>query len=73
MYKLRIGFTPTAFEPAGRELVKVRAFDVFENGLFFYSYHQDWLMGQFFHREEPDLRPWLHHQGPDIHTWPIVD
>ena len=72
-YKLRIGFTPIAWEPAGRELVRVARFDVFEEGLFFYSYVGDGLEGHLFTRGEPDLRPFRHHTAPPIRTHRIVD
>jgi hypothetical protein len=55
-YKLRIGFTPLAWEPAGRELVKFQRFDLFEKGLFFYSYEGRGIVGNLFTRGSP-LRP----------------
>lgn len=70
-YKLRLGFVPLPFEGAGRELVKVQHFDVFDDGLFFYSYGARGLVGNLFTREEPDLRPFRHHVAPPVRTWPI--
>ena len=70
-YKLRIGFTPLAWEPAGRELLKIQRFDRFEKGLFFYSYQGRGIVGNLFTRGEPDLRPFRHHNAPDIRTFPI--
>jgi hypothetical protein len=67
-YKLRIGFTPLPWEPAGRELVKFQRFDVFEKGLFFYSYEGRGIVGNLFTRGEPDLRPFRHHNAPEIRT-----
>jgi hypothetical protein len=67
-YKLRIGFTPLPWEPAGRELVKIQRFDVFEKGLFFYSYEGRGIVGNLFTRGEPDLRPFRHHNAPEIRT-----
>lgn len=67
-YKLRIGFTPLPYEPAGRELVKVQAFNLFEEGLFFYSYRGRGIVGNLFTRGEPDLRPFGHHNAPPILT-----
>ena len=67
-YKLRIGFTPIAWEPAGRELVLLQRTDVFEEGLFFYAYSSDGLEGHFFSRGEVDLRPFQHHTTPPIRT-----
>jgi len=67
-YKLRIGFTPLPWEPAGRELVKFQRFDLFEKGLFFYSYEGRGIVGNLFTREEPDLRPFRHHNAPEIRT-----
>ncbi len=65
-YKLRIGFTPLPWGPAGRELVKFQSFDVFEGGLFFYSYEGLGLAGDLFTRGEPDLRPYAHHNAPPV-------
>lgn len=65
-YKLRIGFTPFPWEPAGRELLRIQSFDRFERGLFFYSYEGRGIVGNLFTREEPDLRPFKHHNAPDI-------
>lgn len=70
-YKLRIGFTPLAWEPAGRELMKIQRFDRFEKGLFFYSYEGSGIVGNLFTREEPDLRPFRHHNAPRIRTFRI--
>lgn len=67
-YKLRIGFTPLPWEPAGREVVKFQRFDLFEKGLFFYSYSGRSIVGNLFTREEPDLRPFHHHNAPEIRT-----
>lgn len=65
-YKLRIGFTPLPWEPSGRELLKVQSFDVFEDGLFFYSYEGRGLAGNLFTRGEADLRPYRHHNAPPV-------
>ena len=70
-YKLRIGFTPLAWEPAGREVASCRRFDVFEDGLFFFSYDRDALVGNLFTRGEPDLRPFAHHTAPPVRTFRI--
>ncbi|MBI3858481.1 MAG: GNAT family N-acetyltransferase [Planctomycetes bacterium] len=70
-YKLRIGFTPLPWEPAGREIVKFRNFDLFEKGLFFYSYEGRGIAGNLFTRGEPDLRPYRHHNAPEIRTFRI--
>ena len=67
-YKLRIGFTPLPWEPAGRELVKYQRFDLYEKGLFFYSYEGRGIVGNLFTRGEPDLRPFHHHNAPPIRT-----
>ena len=67
-YKLRIGFTPLPWEPAGREIVKFQRFERFEKGLFFYSYEGRGIVGNLFTREEPDLRPFQHHNAPEIRT-----
>jgi len=70
-YKLRIGFTPLAWEPAGRELLKIQRFDRFEKGLFFYSYQGRGIVGNLFTRGPADLRPFLHHNAPEIRTFRI--
>ncbi|HVR83953.1 MAG TPA: GNAT family N-acetyltransferase [Planctomycetota bacterium] len=70
-YKLRIGFTPMAWEPAGRELLKIQSFARFEKGLFFYSYEGRGIVGNLFTREEADLRPFRHHNAPEIRTYRI--
>lgn len=70
-YKLRIGFTPMPWEPAGRELLRIQRFDRFEKGLFFYSYQGRGIVGNLFTREEPDLRPFRHHNAPEIRTFRI--
>jgi hypothetical protein len=70
-YKLRIGFTPLPWEPAGREIMKIQRFDRFEKGLFFYSYEGRGIVGNLFTREEPDLRPFHHHNAPEIRTFRI--
>lgn len=70
-YKLRIGFTPFAWEPAGRELVKFQRFDLFEKGLFYYSYEGRGIVGNLFTREEPDLRPFQHHNAPPVRAFRI--
>jgi hypothetical protein len=70
-YKLRIGFTPLPWEPAGREVVKYQSFDRYEKGLFFYSYEGRGIVGNLFTREEPDLRPFHHHNAPEIRTYRI--
>ena len=53
-YKLRIGFTPLPWEPAGRELVKFQRTELFEKGLFFYSYDGKGIVGNLFTREADD-------------------
>jgi len=70
-YKLRLGFTPLAWEPGGRELAKVQSFDVFEEGLFFYGYEGRGLVGRLFARGEPDLRPFRHHNAPPVRVHAI--
>jgi len=70
-YKLRIGFTPLPWEPAGRELVRFQRLELFEKGLFFYSYEGRGIVGNLFTREEPDLRPFHHHNAPEIRTFRI--
>jgi hypothetical protein len=70
-YKLRIGFTPFPWEPAGRELVKFQSFDLFEKGLFYYSYEGRGIVGNLFTRGEPDLRPFQHHNAPPVRTFRI--
>jgi hypothetical protein len=78
-YKLRIGFTPLAHEPGGRELTLFRRFDPFEEGLFFYAYptppatgaDDGGLVGHFFARGEPDLRPFRHHNAPPVEVHAI--
>ena len=70
-YKLRIGFTPLPWEPAGREITKFQRFERFERGLFFYSYEGRGIVGNLFTREEPDLRPFRHHNAPEIRTFRI--
>jgi hypothetical protein len=70
-YKLRIGFTPLPWEPSGREVARPGSFDVFEDGLFFFSYEGSGLAGHLFTREKPDLRPFLHHNAPAVRTWRI--
>jgi hypothetical protein len=70
-YKLRIGFTPLPWEPAGREVVKFQRVDLFEKGLFFYSYEGRGIVGNLFTRGEPDLRPFRHHNAPAIRTFRI--
>lgn len=70
-YKLRIGFTPLPWEPSGREVARPASFDVFEDGLFFFSYDGAGISGQLFTRETPDLRPFQHHNAPPVKTWRI--
>lgn len=70
-YKLRIGFTPYPWEPAGREIVKFQRYDLFEKGLFYYSYEGRGIVGNLFTRDEPDLRPFRHHNAPPIRTFRI--
>ena len=70
-YKLRIGFTPLPWEPSGRELARVQRYDVFEDGLFFFSYGSPGLVGNLFTRGEPDLRPFAHHNAPPVRTFRI--
>jgi hypothetical protein len=70
-YKLRMGFAPKPWEPSGRETARPAAFDVFEEGLFFYSYEGDGLAGNLFTRGEPDLRPFRHHTSPPVRTFRI--
>lgn len=65
-YKLRIGFTPAAYEPGGRELLTIRSFAPFEDGLLFYSYVRRGLVLNYFARGVPDLRPYQHHTAPPI-------
>jgi hypothetical protein len=66
-YKLRIGFAPLAWEPSGRELVRVARFDVFEDGLFFFAYGSGGgLEGHLFARGTPDLRGFRHHTAPPV-------
>lgn len=65
-YKLRIGFTPLPWEPAGREVARPADLSVFERGLFFYSYEGRGLAGNLFTRDEPDLRPYEHHTAPPV-------
>lgn len=72
-YKLRLGFVPLPCEEAGRELVRVGRFDVFPKGLFFYSYDGRGLVGNYFARGTPDLRPLRHHNAPPIRVHPIED
>ena len=71
-YKLRMGFTPSAWEPSGRETSRAAAFDVFEEGLFFFSYEGAGLVGNLFTRGEPDLRPFQHHTAPPLRTFRIA-
>jgi len=70
-YKLRLGFTPSPYEPAGRELASVRNFDVFEKGLFFYAYRGDGLEGCLFTRSEADPRPYARPNAPPVRTFRI--
>jgi hypothetical protein len=70
-YKLRMGFTPRAWEPSGREVARPAAFDVFEEGLFFYSYEGGGLVGNLYTRGEPDLRPFQHHVAPPVRAFRI--
>jgi hypothetical protein len=72
-YKLRLGFTPSAYAPAGRELLRVRRFDVFEKGLFFYSYRGGALEGNLFARGEADPRPYERPSAPRVRTFRIDD
>jgi hypothetical protein len=65
-YKLRIGFTPLPWEPAGREVMKILSFDRFEEGLFFYAFEGRGMVGHLFTRGEPDLRPYAHHNAPEV-------
>jgi hypothetical protein len=65
-YKLRIGFTPMAYEPAGRELARLSSFEPFEEGLFFFGYEGRGIAGHLFTRREPDLRPFAHHTAPPV-------
>ncbi len=71
-YKLRIGFTPLAYEPAGREVVRVQSFDVFEEGLFFFGYEGRGIAGHLFARGKPDLRPFAHHTAPPVRVHRIA-
>ena len=71
-YKLRIGFTPLPWEPSGREVMRVLSFDVFENGLFFYSYEGRGLVGNLFTRGEADLHPYEHHNAPPVRAHRIA-
>lgn len=70
-YKMRLGFAPAAFEPGGRELVSIRSFEPFEEGLFFYSYEEGALVGRLFTRGEPDARPFAHPTAPPLRHHPI--
>jgi hypothetical protein len=70
-YKLRIGFTPHPWEPAGHEVMRILSFKVFEGGLFFYSYEGRGIVGNLFTRGEPDLRPYDHHNAPPVRTYRI--
>jgi hypothetical protein len=71
-YKLRLGFFPAAWEPAGRESARIRSFDVFEEGLFFYGYEGRGLAGHLFTRGKPDLRAFRHHNAPPVRVHAIV-
>jgi hypothetical protein len=70
-YKLRLGFTPLPYEPAGRELVRIQSFAPFEKGLFFYAYDGDRFIAHYFSRTQPDLRPFQHRTSPPIRVHPI--
>jgi hypothetical protein len=65
-YKLRIGFTPVAYEPAGREAIRIASLEPFEEGLFFYGYRGEGLVGHYISRSDPDLRPFRHRTSPPI-------
>jgi hypothetical protein len=72
-YKLRLGFVPLPYEPAGRELLRVQSFAPFDDGLFFWAYEGAGLAGHLFVRGEPDVRPLLHHNAPPlrVHRIPV--
>jgi hypothetical protein len=70
-YKLRIGFTPMAYEPGGRELALFRRFEPFEEGLFFYAYAGRGLEANLFSRGEPDARPYRHDTAPPLRVHAI--
>ena len=65
-YKLRLGFLPMAFDPAGRELIRVQSLKVFDRGLFFYSYDGEGMAGNLFPRGKVDVRPFRHPTAPPI-------
>lgn len=65
-YKWRLGFAPSAWEPSGQELVRPLDFTPFADGLFFYKYASQGLVGTLFTRGEPDLRPYRHVAAPPI-------
>ncbi len=65
-YKLRIGTAPMPYDPGGRELMKIQSFDPFPDGLFFYAFDDAKLVGHFFSKTEPDLRPFQHATTPPI-------
>ena len=62
-YKLRIGFTPLPWEPSGREVARPLSFEVFEDGLFFFSYEGAGLAGQLFTRRGLVLSPVIDGDG----------
>jgi hypothetical protein len=65
-YKLRIGYTPMAYEPGGREMIRIQRFDVFEDGLFFYAFEGRGLVAHYFARGTPDPAPFRHATTPPI-------
>lgn len=70
-YKLRIGFTPLPYEPGGREILKIRSFERFEKGLFFYAYGPRGLQGHLFTREPDAVLAFLHRTSPPIQVHAI--
>jgi hypothetical protein len=70
-YKLRIGFAPRANERIQRLLIKPLRFDRFPDGLFFYGFGDDDLIGHLF-QSEPDPTPFQHPTAPRIESHPIV-
>lgn len=72
-YKLRLGFTPRAYEPAGRELVRLQNFEPFPEGLFFYAYEGRNLAGHLFCRGPRDPRPFLHPTAPPLRVHPLPE
>jgi hypothetical protein len=65
-YKLRLGFRPLPYEPAGRELLKVLDLAPFRGGLFFYAFGPNGLEGSLFGAESLDPRPFAHRGAPPV-------